>query len=89
MANITDFISWYMLQSFPRFRTEILDTAATSVLSGYEEAKTHVLSLPGIDRDPTVLAMASVLDVMNRYGLTPEDASYILRMLNNIILYEK
>ena len=89
MANITDFINWYMLQSFPSFRTEILDTAAASVLSGYDEAKTHVLSLPGTDRDPTALAMAHILDVMDKYGLTLEDASYFLKRLNNIISAQK
>ncbi|MGA9099905.1 MAG: hypothetical protein WB392_13345 [Methanotrichaceae archaeon] len=89
MANTTDFISWYMLQNFPRFGTEIINTAAASVLSGYDEAKAHILSLPNIEKDYTILAMASVLDVMNRYGLAPEDASYLLRRLNSIALSEE
>ncbi len=66
MANITDFINWYMLQNFPQFSAEILNAAAASVLSGYEEAKAHMLSHPGKDRDYTILAMTSVLDVMDR-----------------------
>ena len=89
MANITDFISWYMLQNFPHFSTEILDAAAASVLSGYDEAKAHVLSLQKMERDYTILAMASVLDVMKRYSLKPEDASYLIRRLNSIISAEK
>ncbi len=89
MADAADFISWYMLQNFPKFRTEILDAAAASVLSGYDEARVHVLSLQSIERDYTILAMASVLDVMNRYNLALEDASHLLRRLNRIASFDK
>ncbi len=89
MANITDFINWYMLQNFPIFSAEILDTAASSVLTGYDEAKAQVLSQQCIEKDCAILAMASVIDVMNRYDLALEDASYFLRRLNKIISDEK
>lgn len=82
MANITDFINWYMLQNFPEFGSEILDTAASSVLTGYDEAKSQILSQQSIERDYTILAMASVIDVMNKYNLALDDASYLLRRLN-------
>lgn len=84
MANTTDFINWYMLQSFPSFSIEILDTASSSVLIGYDEAKARILSMQCMERDCILLAMASVIDAMNRYDLALEDASYLLRRLNEI-----
>ena len=89
MANTTDFISWYMLQSFPQFSTEILDAAAASVLYGYDEAKAQILSLQSIERDYIISAMASVLDVMNRCNLALDDASHLLGRLNSLISVEK
>jgi hypothetical protein len=89
MADITTFINWYMLQNFPSFSSEMLEAAAASVAFGYEEAKERILSGPNIDRDHTVLAMVSVLNVMSRYDLEPQTASYLLRRLNSIAMFEE
>jgi hypothetical protein len=89
MADITAFISWYMLQNFPVFKREMLEAAAASVAHGYEEAKEIILSVQGTDRDQTVLAMVSVLKVMSRYDLEPEAASYLLRRLNNLAAFQE
>jgi hypothetical protein len=88
MAEVTTFINWYMLQNFPSFSSEMLEAAAASVAHGYEEAKESILSRSGIDRDHAVLAMMSVLSVMSRYDLEPEEASRLLRRLNNIAVFE-
>ncbi len=84
MSDVSDFINWYMLQSFPSFSSEMLEFAAKFVPEGYEVAKAYVLSKPGAEMDRSSLAMIAVLNRMSEYRINPEVASYLLRKLNHI-----
>jgi hypothetical protein len=84
VANASEFICWYRMQYFPLFSEDLLESTSRSLAKGYDEARAFILAMPGAIGDRNSLAMLSVLEEMNKFGLALDTACYILRKLNTI-----
>jgi hypothetical protein len=85
MDESSKFVSWYCLQQFPVFSDELLAATSTVLVGGYPETRRAILSEPGAEGDRVSLAMLSVVEGMERFGLDLDTASFLMLNLNRIL----
>jgi len=85
MDGSEKFINWYCLQYFPTFSEDTLAATSHALAAGYQQARKDILALPGAKSNRTSLAMLSIVDGMEKYGLDLDTACLLMLNLNRIL----
>ncbi|NPV63572.1 MAG: hypothetical protein HPY61_13285 [Methanotrichaceae archaeon] len=85
MDESSKFVNWYYLQQFPVFSDELLAATSAILEGGYPETRRAILSEPGAEGDRMSLALLSVVEGMERFGLDLDTASFLMLNLNRIM----
>jgi hypothetical protein len=85
MDGSSKFVNWYCLQEFPLFPDEQLAATSGTLAGGYHEARRIILSAPGAESNRASLAMLSIVEGMERFGLDLDTACFLMLNLNRIL----